>query len=189
MLARPPAIRGAIRRIAGPHLLALLAALALSGCYTLLRHPSQEITGQGAAEAECARCHVAEESYATDSYPWVEHYSYSSSPWINYYGSRWWSDERWVWCPDCIESGTEGQTATVLRGRHGWDRRLRHVQTTAADSTRVRDPLVVPAPIAAPPTATAPIVGAAPATSSSQPESSAQEEEKPKPPRKRSIRR
>ncbi len=175
------------RRSMGPIVLALLVALTLSGCYTMLRHPRGGATGGATTESDCSRCHGGTESYAADYYPWVEYYAYSSSPWINYYGSRWWGDDHWVWCPDCSASAEEPET--VLSGRHGWDRRPRHVQTAFADSTRMRDPLVVPAPIAAPSAGTAPIIGAAPATSSNQSGSDPQEEEKEKQKRKRSIRR
>lgn len=177
--------------------LALLAAAALAGCYTMLRHPASGDLAAGDATDECLRCHESDASLEIETYPWVEYYSYSASPWINYYGAPWWHDVRWERCETC--DGTEASTEDpdfVLTGRNGWGRRVRQAGGESA-AGRERNDAFAPLPIVSPP-AVAPVVArpvsppaVTPPTGTPAGDQPAEdpEPEKTEPPRQRGIRR
>ena len=166
----------------------LAFALLLSGCYTMLRHPAATEETAAVSDDDCARCHYEDDYYAAPSYsPWVEYYASSSWPWINYYGSPWWYDETWVH-HDHGQGGDESTEGKELRGRQGWVLRPRG-SSFGPDSTRWRNPLVVPAPIISAPPAAGPSVGTPQGNTGSTTPNQQQEEKPKEQPRKRSIRR
>jgi len=186
MVFRPIlASRGEVPSRAALVLIAL--SLLLTGCYTMLRHPAAVEETAVRSDADCVRCHYEDDYYASPSYsPWVEYYASSSWPWINYYGSPWWYGETWV--PYRGGSGSDaGEDGQKLPGRQGWVLRPRG-SGIGPDSTRFRDPLVVPAPIISAPSIPGPSVGNPQGNPGSTTPDPQEEKEKEKP-RKRSIRR
>lgn len=134
--------------------LALAAAAGLTGCYTLIHHPSVEAGTHSAESAQdCSLCHTEREIFAEEVSPWVSYYATSSSPWINYYGAPWWTDAYWEYGPSYESggAGTEGTEATH-GGRFAWGRRAR-MRWSEADSLRHREALYDPnLTVGAPPT-------------------------------------
>jgi len=182
-----PGLKKSRGRALLPVAIALGVSLLLSGCYTLLTHPrsagEEAVSGGG----DCLQCHVEDDFRSTSYAPWVGYYAYSTSPWINYYGSPWWYDDYWVHCPEC--TGTEGAAAAEQPGRQAWVRRPRGGAFAWPDSTRIRNPLVVPAPIISATPSPAPAVGSQQSSSGSTPAQNSDDEKEKQKPKRRSIRR
>jgi hypothetical protein len=75
--------------------LAVAAAVFLAGCYTVLKHPSTDLTAQEGHDgnyrySDCASCHS--EGFSQPLVP--DPYGYTSSWYFDYYGCPW-------WLPDC----------------------------------------------------------------------------------------
>ncbi|MBP6874806.1 MAG: hypothetical protein KBD56_01905 [Candidatus Eisenbacteria bacterium] len=179
--------------------LALAFALLLTGCYTLLRHPSsQEYSSVSAGGQSCAQCHAESDEAIVEYAPWVDYYAHSSWPWINYYGSPWWQDDAWVLGSEDIgradgDAGSgSGKDSGEPSGRQAWVRRPRSNGFSSIDSTRFRNPLVVPAPLISAPPSPGPAVGSSQGQQGSSTDTSGtkgETKEKKEEPRKRSIRR
>lgn len=194
MYSRPSKIERRPRPIAAG-LLILALALLFSGCYTLLRHPSShgDSYAQGSGQG-CSQCHSESEEAMVEYAPWVNYYAHSSWPWINYYGSPWWQDEAWVLGPDDPDaSGDAGSgEGTGPSGRQAWARQPRGSAFLGIDSTRVRNPLIVPAPLISAPPSPGPAVGSSQGQTGSASDADTEKPEdkgKKEEPRKRSIRR
>ena len=100
--------------------LVLLSLFAVSGCYTVLRHPTGEsVVYEGDYYKTCADCH-ADASYYHPYYT----YGMSNYRWRDYYGYPWWYDGSWWWDPydhGDHEPGPEAQSGTGhLWGTGGW---------------------------------------------------------------------
>ncbi len=169
--------------------LAVGVALALTGCYSMLRHPGPGGLTDAHTEEGCYQCHSDEDRYDPAVYPWVEYYARSTSPWINYYGAPWWYDSAWQRWGDSESNSAEGPS--VASGRHGWGRQP--LRAAPRDSTRTRETgspptlIVSPAPIVSPP---APITGVSGPPADEQKPADEQQKDKPKTgQKKRSIRR
>jgi hypothetical protein len=169
---------------------AIILAGAVSGCYTLLRHPAPATSASLQESDECLACHTAAEPLDVTVYPWVEYYSHSASPWINYYGSPWWHDYSWERCQECDGSETSPTDSSyVLQGRHGWGRRVRSNTATADELQRSRaGDALAPLPIISSPPAGVPVVPARPAAPATTEEPQEEEKEKSEP-RNRGFRR
>lgn len=93
--------------------LVLLSLFVISGCYTVLRHPTGEsVAYEGSYYRTCADCHA-------DASFYHPYYTYGGSHyrWRDYYGYPWWYDDYW-WYP-YDHDGQEGPE--VKRGeRHLW---------------------------------------------------------------------
>lgn len=162
-------------------LIAIAAAFSLAGCYTMLSHPRTADPTQQEASGSCLACHD-DDSFSAGSVPWVGYYSYSSSPWINYYGSPWWYESRWYWDDECRDCPPEdGSDENTLSGRYAWGRRP--VGWSKEDAERERTSSALPA-IAAPPAAPA-----SPPPVTTEENQDKPDKEKPKEPRRRSLRR
>lgn len=99
--------------------LVLLSLFAISGCYTVLRHPTGEsVVYEGAYYKTCADCHAD----ATYYHPYYT-YGRSHYRWRDYYGYPWWYDDYW-WYPyddGDYEEGPEVKRGTGhLWGSGGW---------------------------------------------------------------------
>lgn len=100
--------------------LVLLSLFAISGCYTVLRHPTGEsVVYEGSYYKTCADCH-------SDASYYHPYYSYGRSHyrWSDYYGYPWWYDDYWWWDPyhdGAHEDGPEVEQGTGhLWGSGGW---------------------------------------------------------------------
>lgn len=77
-----------------------LFTMVLSGCYTLLKHPTlqndqQRRNSLGEVEnieyrSDCIQCHVNSSDYYNESLSYGHYYNKSSSRWLYYYDSPWW---------------------------------------------------------------------------------------------------
>jgi hypothetical protein len=92
----------------------VLALLATTGCYTVLRHPTGTNVVEGRSYYRtCADCHADSEFY----HPYYR-YGRSHYRWNDYYGYPWWYDDYWWWDHDDHDGG---EPVEVERGeRHLW---------------------------------------------------------------------
>lgn len=74
--------------------LAVGLAMVFAGCYTMLRHPVDDLDLRTQDES-CSRCHFYDDDGQTPIYYIDDYYVNSDYPWINYYDSNWWSPVRW----------------------------------------------------------------------------------------------
>ena len=93
----------------------VLALLATTGCYTVLRHPTgTDVVEGGSYYRSCADCHADAEYY----HPYYR-YGRSHYRWNDYYGYPWWYDDYWWRDHDHHDDG--GESIDVERGgRHLW---------------------------------------------------------------------
>lgn len=107
---------------------ALAAALFLAGCYTVLKHPTTDLTADGAHDgdyrySDCASCHS--EGFSQPLVP--DPYGYTSSWYFDYYGCPW-------WLPDCgYGYGGNAPGGRWSRGGHAGGSGS---ETTAGDDER-----------------------------------------------------
>jgi len=179
-----PALTEAPRR---PSFLALAGAVALaaalSGCYTMLRHPnSTDVTDGGHYDSECLQCHDGATGYADD--PWVADYWFDSYvPWISYYDNPWWSETRWACCGD----DDDELDRTVKGGRVNWGRVPRDSDSALP---AVIPRISTPAPSVSPPRLPAISTPSTSAPPAQKTQEEPKEEQKPEtPPRTRPVRR
>jgi hypothetical protein len=95
--------------------LVLLSLLAMTGCYTVLRHPTAEsVVHEDGYYKTCADCHADASFY----HPYYT-YGLSHYRWRDYYGYPWWYDDYWWWDP--YDDGDDGDAPEVKRGTgHLW---------------------------------------------------------------------
>jgi hypothetical protein len=96
--------------------LVLLSLFAISGCYTVLRHPTGEsVTYDDTYHYKtCADCHADASFY----HPYYT-YGRSHYRWRDYYGYPWWYDDYWWWYP--YDYGYDEEGPEVKRGAgHLW---------------------------------------------------------------------
>ena len=99
--------------------LVLLSLFVISGCYTVLRHPTGEsVVHVGSYYRTCADCHADAPFY----HPYYT-YGWSHYRWRDYYGYPWWYDDYW-WYPhdhDDYDGGPEVERGQRhLWGNSGW---------------------------------------------------------------------
>jgi hypothetical protein len=96
--------------------LVLLSLFAVSGCYTVLTHPTGDsVVYEGDYYYKtCADCH-ADASYYHPYYT----YGMSNYRWRDYYGYPWWYDSYWWWDP--YDHAQQGEGPEVREGMgHLW---------------------------------------------------------------------
>ncbi len=205
MVANRPAVHRLRGHPAATIAAVVVATLLLSGCYTMLHHPSSEVA-MSEYTGECLRCHTAAGEQISHHRPWVEYYSYSSTPWINYYASPWWIDWTWEPTPPGVSGGGAGEAGEEPSGspapsehrnrRLSWGLVPRDLDKSVEAVPRSdieRNPTPIPGPSGG--SASPPSVPVAPGVGATEPspseESQKAEEPKPKtlPSSGRSIRR
>jgi hypothetical protein len=94
--------------------LTLLVVFAVSGCYTVLRHPTGDsAVYEGSYYRTCADCHADAAYY----HPYYR-YGQSHYRWRDYYGYPWWYDNYW-WYP--YDDDYEGDAPDARSGTgHLW---------------------------------------------------------------------
>ncbi|MFH1503013.1 MAG: hypothetical protein ABIG03_08210 [Candidatus Eisenbacteria bacterium] len=94
--------------------LLVLAVLAVTGCYTVLRHPTgTDVVQHDSYYRSCADCHADAQFY----HPYYS-YGRSHNRWNNYYGHPWWYDDYWWWDH---HDGDGGDPVEIEKGdRHLW---------------------------------------------------------------------
>lgn len=128
--------------------LVLLSLFLISGCYTVLRHPTGEsVAYEGAYYRTCADCHADASFY----HPYYS-YGWSHYRWRDYYGYPWWYDDYW-WYPDDddeYEDGPDVQGGTGhLWGSGGWPSGGWGFQSPSSGESG--DPPTQPPPVRRPP--------------------------------------
>lgn len=106
-------------------LLAMAAATALAGCYTVLKHPATSLVADGGeGERDCYSCHGpggAAQPYDPLAAPTFDYYP---DDWYGYYAYPWWWRE--YWHDDVYgHSGGGGSSSGVAEDdsrRHLWGR-------------------------------------------------------------------
>lgn len=99
--------------------LLLIAALAATGCYTVLRHPTGgDVVSEDSYMRTCADCH-------SDAQFYHPYYRYGSSQyrWNDYYGYPWWYNDYWWWNGHDDSGSQPGNVETGERhlwGSGGW---------------------------------------------------------------------
>ncbi len=97
-------------------LVIIVAIAALTGCYTVLRHPTgSEVVEAGGYYKSCADCHANAAYY----HPYYS-YGRSHSWWSGYYGSPWWYDDYWWWDPYHGDDGDYEGPEVEQGERHLW---------------------------------------------------------------------
>lgn len=99
--------------------LVFLSLFVISGCYTVLRHPTGDsVTDQQSYYRTCADCHEDAPFY----HPYYT-YGRSHYRWRDYYGYPWWYDDYW-WYPydqEEYDGGPEVEhEQSHLWGNGGW---------------------------------------------------------------------
>ena len=87
------------RMLLGLTALAMVVVVAsLSGCYTVLKHPTQvSMTDDQGGRRSCADCHEQSSFYHDPyMYRYYDRYSYSDR-WYGYYYDPWWYDDYWYY--------------------------------------------------------------------------------------------
>jgi len=79
----------------------LIAFLAASGCYTVLKHPAGvDLTAEEGSYRECTDCHQEGAFHRYDPYTYGDYYAHYPLLWRYYYARPWWYDDYWYYVPD-----------------------------------------------------------------------------------------
>lgn len=103
-----------------------LVSLLLSGCYTVLHHPSdvtlEVVYDEGSDAIPCGECHYESEWFGAYDHPliwgWPGMVAYDGYTWWDdYYRRPWWYEDYWT------DYGRYDESAPTGSGRSVWDKR------------------------------------------------------------------